>query len=85
MKRPDISREELVKLVTEAIFATAKITVRPDQYRENLFQLGLDSLKAIQVINTLEDRLDLMIDDSHLRKFTSIEAIADFFESLPKG
>ena len=44
--------------------------------------LGLDSLKAIQVVNQLEDDLDIMIDDVHLQKFTSIDAIASFFSNF---
>ena len=84
MKRPDITREELVALITETIFAVAKIQVAPHQFEENLFALGLDSLKAIQMLNQLEDRLDLMIDDSQLKTFTSIKAMADFFDSLPR-
>ncbi|HOT29278.1 MAG TPA: acyl carrier protein [Candidatus Ozemobacteraceae bacterium] len=83
MKRPDITREELVALITETLFDVARIKVAPHQYEENLFALGLDSLKAIQMLNQLEDRLDLMIDDSKLKTFTSIKAMTDFFDSLP--
>jgi len=84
MKQPAISRQRLNELVTETIFKVAKIRIPPDKFGANLFQLGLDSLKAIQVVSDIEDYLDVMIDDSHLRKFTSIDAIADFFDSLPK-
>ncbi|MFZ2955739.1 MAG: acyl carrier protein [Candidatus Ozemobacteraceae bacterium] len=85
MKRPEISREELITLITETLFTVAKIKLSPQQYEENLFSLGLDSLKAIQMLNNLEDRLDVMIDDSNLQTFTSIKAITDFFDSLPKA
>ncbi|MBF0545608.1 MAG: acyl carrier protein [Candidatus Riflebacteria bacterium] len=85
MKRPNISREELIKLITETLFTVAKIKISPQQYEQNLFALGLDSLKAIQMLNLLEDRLDIMIDDSNLQTFTSIKAITDFFDSLPKA
>ncbi|MBF0410015.1 MAG: acyl carrier protein [Candidatus Riflebacteria bacterium] len=84
MKRPDITREKLIKTVVEAIFSVAKITVPPEKYGESLFKLGLDSLKAIQVINNIEDSLDVMIDDSELKNLVSINAIANFFESLPE-
>lgn len=84
MNRPDLSRDELIDIVTDAIFTVAKLKIAPENYAANLFQLGLDSLKAIQVINSIEDRLDIMIDDSQLKRFTSINAIADFFESLPR-
>ncbi|MBF0502679.1 MAG: acyl carrier protein [Candidatus Riflebacteria bacterium] len=83
MKRPSVSRDELVAMVVDTFFSVAKIHVSEDRFDENLFHLGLDSLKAIQVINSIEERLDVMIDDSHLRKLTSIRAIADFFEALP--
>ena len=85
MKPHAVTRERLVEMVTEAIFEVAKIRIPPDRYGSNLLQLGLDSLKAIQVLNILEDRLDVMIDDSNLRRFTSIDAIADFFDSLPRA
>jgi len=84
MKRPDISREELIKTVLESIESVSKIRIPPEKFRENLFSLGLDSLKAIQVINLIEDKLDIMIDDSELKNLTSIDAIVDFFEALPK-
>lgn len=83
MNRPDISRDELIAIVTRALADVARLRVGPDQYGENLFQLGLDSLTAISVINRIEEDLDLMIDDSWLKRFTSINAIADFFENLP--
>lgn len=85
MKRPEIARQELVTLIVDTLFAVAKIRVEPHQYEENLFALGLDSLKAIQMLNQLEDRLDLMIDDSQLKTFTSIKAMTDFFDSLPRA
>lgn len=84
MNPPALTREQLIALVTETIFEVAKIRIPPDQYGADLFQLGLDSLKAIQVVNNLEDRLDVMIDDSHLRRLTSIHAIAAFFETLSR-
>lgn len=82
MEKPDISREELVQKVVSAIKNVAKIEIPAEKFDENLFSLGLDSIKAIQVVNMLEDDLDIMIDDIHLQKFTSINAIADFFESI---
>jgi acyl carrier protein len=85
MRRPDLTRQQLIDLVTETILAVTRLPITPDQYDRNLMELGLDSLKAIQVVNTLEDRLDLMIDDSNLRRFTTINAIADFFEGLPRA
>jgi acyl carrier protein len=84
MKRPELCREELVAKVVAAIRAVTGMAIGPEQYGTNLFQLGLDSLKAIQVVNLLEDDLDLMIDDVHLGKFTSIDAIAAFFEGMPR-
>jgi acyl carrier protein len=82
MKRPDLSREELLDKVVAAIHVVTGISIGPDDYGTNLFQMGLDSLKAIQIVNQLEDDLDLMIDDVNLPKFTSIEAIAAFFENM---
>lgn len=84
MKRPALSRDELVTIVLEGIATVTRLRIPPERYGDDLFALGLDSLKAIQVVNFIEDRLDIMIDDSELKRFTSINAIADFFESLPK-
>lgn len=82
MEKPKISREALVKKVKDAIKRTAGIDIPPEKHGENLFSLGLDSLKAIQIINALEEDLNIMIDDIHIGKMTSIDAIAAFFESL---
>ena len=84
MEVPKISREELVERVVAAIRTVAGIEIPPEKYGENLFALGLDSLKAIQVVNALEDDLDIMIDDVHLQKFTSINAVADFFAGVTR-
>lgn len=82
MERPEVSREQLIGKIVDGIRKVTGITIPPEKYGDNLFQLGLDSLKAIQVVNQLEDELDLMIDDIHLQKFTSINAIAEFFDKL---
>lgn len=82
MSKPEISREKLIAMIVEAIAKIAKISITPEKYDKNLFALGLDSIKAIQIANRLEDELDLMIDDSDLPKFTSITAIADYFDRL---
>ncbi|MBU1109328.1 MAG: acyl carrier protein [Candidatus Riflebacteria bacterium] len=82
MSKPEITREQLIEKIVAAISKVAKITIPPEKYGENLFQLGMDSIKAIQVVNILEDELDLMVDDAHLPKFTSIDAIAEHFDNL---
>ena len=74
-----LTEEELTKNIVEAIHDVAGILITPDKYGISFFFLGLDSLKAIQVVNNLEDRLCIMIDDVHLQKFTSIDAIIKFF------
>lgn len=81
MEKVNITQEELIKKVVEAIRGVSGIQISPDKYGENLFDLGLDSLAAIQVVNQLEDELDIMIDDVHLQKFISIDAITKFFLS----
>ncbi|PKL47231.1 MAG: acyl carrier protein [Candidatus Riflebacteria bacterium HGW-Riflebacteria-2] len=84
MSKPKITREELIEKIVAAIKKVSGISIAPEKYGDNLFALGLDSIKAIQVVNMLEDELDLMIDDAHLPKFTSINAIAAHFDSLNK-
>lgn len=79
MSKPQISREELITKIVETIAKVAKINITPEKYDVNLFALGLDSIKAIQIVNILEDELDLMIDDNDLPKFTSINAIIEYF------
>lgn len=83
MTRPSPSRPELIQLLVNTIREVAKIDILPDEYGDNLFGLGLDSVKAIEIINRMEDALDCLVDDAHLRRFTSIQAIAEYFEALP--
>jgi len=82
MTKPEITREQLIEMIVRAIKKVSGINIPPEKYGDNLFALGLDSIKAIQVVNMLEDELDLMIDDAHLPKFTSIDAIATHFDNL---
>lgn len=82
MEKPEITREQLIEMIVAAIKKVSGINIPPEKYDDNLFALGLDSIKAIQVVNMLEDELDLMIDDAHLPKFTSINAIAAHFDNL---
>lgn len=82
MSKPEITREQLIEKIVAAIKKVTGISIQPEKYGENLFQLGMDSIKAIQVVNLLEDELDLMIDDAHLPRFTSIDAIAEHFDNL---
>ncbi len=77
-----ITKEELLQLVIDTIFKTTKIIITEKDYDTNLLQLGIDSIKAIQIVNDLEDELDIMIDDSNLKYFVTINAIAEFFDSL---
>lgn len=83
MGAPKLGRPDLVRLVVDTIRDVTGIEIAPDQHAESLFALGLDSIKAIEIINRMEDALDLLIDDTHLRRFTSIDAIAEYFEALP--
>lgn len=82
MSKPEITREALIEKIVAAIKKVSGISIAPEKYGDNLFALGLDSIKAIQVVNMLEDELDLMIDDAHLPKFTSIDAIAAHFDKI---
>jgi len=82
MSKHEITRDALIEKIVAAIKKVSGISIAPEKYGDNLFALGLDSIKAIQVVNMLEDELDLMIDDAHLPKFTSIDAIAAHFDSL---
>jgi acyl carrier protein len=76
------TKDELLQLVIKTISEVAKIEITENQYEENLLTLGVDSIKAIQIVNELEDELDIMIDDSNLKYFNSIQAIADFIENM---
>lgn len=76
-------KEETLALVLATIERVGKIKLTEAQYDDNLLRLGIDSIKAIQVINDLEDELDVVIDDSQLRHFTSIRAIAAYIETMP--
>lgn len=78
-----LARPELIRLVVDTIRDVTGIQIAAHQHGQSLFELGLDSIKAIEIINRMEDALDLLIDDTHLRRFTSIDAIADYFEALP--
>lgn len=73
---------EILDAVIKAIEKAAKIEITEQMYDTNLFSMGLDSIKAIQIVNDLEDTLDIVIDDSNLPKFTTISNIAGFISKM---
>lgn len=73
---------EILEAVIRAIEKAAGTTITEDMHDTSLFALGLDSIKAIQIVNDLEDSLDIVIDDSNLPKFTTIANIAAFISGM---
>lgn len=85
MRGNDMDRAALTDLLAATIRDVAGIAIPKERYGDDLFRLGLDSVKAIEIVNRMEDALDLLVDDADLRKFVSIEAIADHFEGLRRA
>lgn len=80
-----MSRADLTDLLVATIREVSGVAIPPERYGEDLFRLGLDSVKAIEIVNRMEDALDLLVDDADLRKFVSIDAIADHFEGMRRA
>lgn len=73
-----LSREEIVSLVTDRIsFYLDKPKEEIDPSVE-LALYGMDSVYAISVVSDIEDRLQVEVDLTEIRQYTTVETIADY-------
>ncbi|WP_182301959.1 phosphopantetheine-binding protein [Cohnella cholangitidis] len=71
---------KISEIVREMLKVHGNVNLTADQ---NLFDIGLDSLNAIQLIVRLEEEFDIIIDDDELifDNFDSIEKIMEIMKN----
>lgn len=76
----DSIERKISEIVREMLKVHSNVSLTADQ---NLFDIGLDSLNAIQLIVRLEEEFDIIIDDDELifDNFDSIEKIVEIMKN----
>lgn len=73
--------EELKQMVSEIIEIPAdKITVDADFFND----LGVDSLKAIEIVAAFEKRFRITVPEQEIPKIRSLRQVIDFFNNAKK-
>lgn len=74
MENNEIMNE--VMNIVKSILQNEELSVRPD---ENLFELGLNSMKVVELIVHLEEAFEVMIPDQYLdgNNFYTIQEITN--------
>jgi acyl carrier protein len=75
---------DLLEILLKSIKDNTNIEIKQNQYDENLTDLGIDSIFAIEIANDMEDALDIVIDDRDIVKFETINLIVEYFEKFKK-
>lgn len=72
-----MNQENVIKEILADVFKISKEEMDRVQKNESLIDLGLDSIKAIEMVVRLEDYFDLMIsdDDLFIEKISTIKDI----------
>jgi len=76
-----VTREEILARLTEVLirnFDVKREAIRPDAH---LFEeLDLDSIDAIDLVVTLEEETDIMIEESELRELRLIQDVVSLIQ-----
>ena len=75
-----MNRNELCNHLLESIKKHANVELKNSQYDQNLTELGIDSIKSLDIANDMEDLLDIIIDDKDIIHFRSMNKILDYFD-----
>ena len=46
--------------------------------------IGADSLDVVEMLMTVEEEWGIIVDDDDMRKFTTVQSVADYIESKTK-
>lgn len=80
-----MTKEQLLESLLASIKENAQIEIKKEDFNKPLVSMGIDSLYAVEIANDLEEALDVVIDDRDIAKFTSVNAILNYFESTAKA
>jgi acyl carrier protein len=69
----------VIKTITQQIIVLLELEKVSVELDENLFHLGLDSIKCISLIAEMEEEFDIVFDDGELlfEYFSTIRVISD--------
>jgi acyl carrier protein len=77
-----VSKEELIRILLVSIRERTGMEISEDQFDEDLITLGVDSIRAIEIANDMEDALGILIDDREIVGFRTVNVIGDYFERV---
>lgn len=77
----DVTKEEILDIINDAIEGDA---IDPEQLDDDLSELGMDSIKFIQIIVEIEEVFECEIPDSKLliTELNTIQKIFDVLQEL---
>jgi len=73
-----MNRESIVEIVKEAISNEMGISLSEINENDSFFNLGMDSVSCIFVMERLENTLQLELNPIHFWDYPSIDTYADF-------
>jgi acyl carrier protein len=89
MQRTIDRRKDVVHHVKEAVIEGLNLDLQPDEMSEDSalfgFGLGLDSIDALTLMVSVEDRFGVLVPEDNVRIFRSINTIADFIAEHDHG
>lgn len=77
----EVTKEEILDIINNAIDGDA---IDPEQLDDDLAELGMDSIKFIQIIVEIEDAFECEIPDSKLllTELNTVQRIFDVLQEL---
>ena len=78
-----MSQEKIRRVVREAVVVTGRVKALSEgDDHVDLVTFGIDSMAALGIINDVEDRLGVVVDDRAALRLRTIEAIVAYLEAL---
>ncbi len=78
----DNFEEEIRKMLVEIIEAPVEeLTLDADFFKD----LGVDSLKAIEIVASFEKKYRVIIPENDIPKITTLRQIVEYTENIKKG